>query len=141
MSWTVKGAVLDAYALLAWLAGESGAEQVRQWLTEAEAGEATLHISLINAGEVYYRLSRLGRHKEARGIWDDLKRGILPVRLATVSTHRALAAALKASYPIAYADAFAPQLAQGVRLPLVSGDPDFAALAADGVLTVQWLPR
>jgi ribonuclease VapC len=49
------------------------------------------------------------------------------------------AAALKAQYPIAYADAFAAQLARELSLPLLTSDPEFGPLVAAGLLTAVWL--
>lgn len=136
----MTGIVLDAFALLAWLSGETGAPVVRHWLEEAEVGRARVVMSVINAGEVYYRLLRLGRTAEAASLWRDLRRGLLPVRLMPVPPRRVLAAAaLKAQYPIAYADAFAAQLARELSLPLLTGDPEFGPLVAAGLLTVVWL--
>jgi ribonuclease VapC len=50
------------------------------------------------------------------------------------------ASRLKARYPIAYADAFAIQLAREMDVPLVTGDPEIRALEKEGLLQVIWLP-
>lgn len=140
-SWSGRGAALDAFALLAWLGGEAGAAQVRGWLEEAAAGAVRLFISVINLGEVYYRLVRLGRGAEAQALWREALRREIPILVVPATARRVReAAALKGRYPIAYADAFAAQLARELSLPLLTGDPDFRPLERDGSLSVLWLP-
>ncbi|MBI2331793.1 MAG: hypothetical protein HYU84_06495, partial [Chloroflexi bacterium] len=50
--------VLDSFALMAHFGGETGGKQVLELLEKAEVGEATLVMSLINAGELAYLMSR-----------------------------------------------------------------------------------
>jgi len=132
---------LDAFALLAWLQNEAGADLVEDALEQA-AREDAFHcfLSAINLGEVYYRLLRLRGADEADTFWKDAQKGILPVTLvAPTVTRIRQAARLKASYPIAYADAFAVQLAQEKRVPLLTGDPELKVLEEAQVLTLRWL--
>jgi predicted nucleic acid-binding protein len=49
------------------------------------------------------------------------------------------AALLKANYAIAYADAFAVGLAQQLKLPVVTGDPEFQEVTA--LIEIVWLPQ
>ncbi len=52
--------VLDAWAMLAWLNDEQpAADKVQKMLDEAETGGLQLRMSIINVGEVYYRLARI----------------------------------------------------------------------------------
>ena len=61
----------------------------------------------------------------------------LPFEIVTPSLQDILeAAALKARYPISYADAFAAQLALKTERPLVTGDTEFKAIAD---LELVWL--
>jgi len=54
-----KQYVLDSWALLALLQGEEpAAARVKQILLEGERQQATLLISTVNLGEVYYRVGR-----------------------------------------------------------------------------------
>ncbi|HID63647.1 MAG TPA: type II toxin-antitoxin system VapC family toxin [Anaerolineae bacterium] len=132
---------LDAFALLAWLQNEPGAELVEDALERA-AREDIFHcfLSVINLGEVYYRLLRLRGSDEADGFWEEARKGILPVTLITPTPTRVRQAArLKANYPIAYADAFAVQLAQERQVPLLTGDPELKVLEQAKVLALAWL--
>jgi len=66
----------------------------------------------------------------------------LPVKIVPVSRATVLAAAhIKALYPISYADAFAVVTAQDRQCILLTGDPEFRSVAADALISVEWLPR
>ncbi len=134
--------VLDAWAVLAWVAGEVSARRVERELRAAEARGQHLHLSVINAGEVYYRQARATGTDIADRFLADLRSGALPIRLAEAHERRVWQAArLKAKYPIAYADAFAGALAQELELPVLTGDLDFRVLEQTGECRVEWLPR
>ena len=128
--------VLDAFALLAYLRGEPGAERVRDLLLRARSGEAHLYLCLVNYGEVLYISERQGGRpaaEEAIRIIDHLPLEIVPAdRDLTFA-----AAHLKARYPISYADAFAAALAQKLGAILVTGDPEFRKVEA--VVEIEWL--
>ena len=51
------------------------------------------------------------------------------------------AAHIKACCPISYADAFAVVTAQDYHCVLLTGDPEFHAVEADGLIAVEWLSR
>jgi predicted nucleic acid-binding protein len=133
---------LDAFALLAWLRSEPGADLVEGFLNQAD-GETDFNcfISLINLGEVYYRLCRLRGGEQADAFWEDARRHVLPLSIVGPTQRRVLQAAqLKARYPIAFADAFAVQLTREMEIPLVSGDPEIKLIEAKEQLRVIWLP-
>ncbi|MGH2352946.1 MAG: type II toxin-antitoxin system VapC family toxin [Chloroflexota bacterium] len=137
-----EGMVLDSWAVLAWMQEEPAAIRVDVLLNRAAFGALTLRCSVINAGEVYYQLVRAGKGSEAAEFWSSLVRGEMPVRIATATTPRVKrAAAIKAAYPLAYADAFAVALAIELGWPLVTGDPEIQRPAGDGLLTLEWLGR
>ena len=130
--------VLDSYAVLVLLEQQNGWEVVRSVLDHAVENNERLILSAINYGEVYYTvLRRFGRE-----------------RLSQVSEHLALmpieivvpdlpdierAAELKAKYACSFADCFAVALSQKLGLAVMTGDPEFRAVEADGV-SVNWLP-
>jgi predicted nucleic acid-binding protein len=79
-------------------------------------------MSWINLGEVYYTIHRAAGGKEADGTLAML-RPILA--LDAVTPERVLAAArIKATHPLAYADAFAIATATAHRAILLTGDPE-----------------
>lgn len=130
--------VLDSFALLAYLGGEPGAAAVEQLLQGARDQAVKLFLSLINLGEVYYITQReRGRDKavETLVLLDQL-----PIRQEPIDRPLVLSAAsIKARYAISYADAFAVGLAQRLKAPVVTGDPEFQKVAA--VIKVVWLSQ
>lgn len=96
-----------------------------------------LRMSLINAGEVSYFLARHHSEDLARE-WKQLS-WTLPVSLEVPGAADIWGAAdIKARFPIAYADAFAAQLAIKYGSALVTGDPEFQMVTG---LQVEWLER
>ncbi len=116
--------VLDSYALIALVQGESGAVTVRDAIEDGDA-----RVSWINLGEVYYVL--------ARRVGDDLAHQIVldaqqDCRVEAPDASLVLEAArIKARGRIAYADCFAVATARRDRLPLLTGDPEIVALSRE----------
>jgi predicted nucleic acid-binding protein len=109
---------------------------VEQLLQRAREQTIELFLSLINLGEVYYITQReRGRDKavEALVLLDQLSIRQEPVDRALVLS----AASIKANHAISYADAFAAGLAQRLKVPVVTGDPEFQKVTA--VIEVVWL--
>ena len=132
--------VLDSWAILAWMKNEARGSKVRDLFDQAGSRALVLHCSAINAGEVYYHLARLGRRTEAELFWGSLISGNAPLRLAPATVERIRTAAeIKATYPLAYADAFAVALAREMSCALVTGDPEIRRPADDGLIAVEWL--
>lgn len=128
--------VLDAFAIIAYLRGEEGAEKVRDLLHRASAGGARLYFCLVNYGEVLYISERMGGRlaaEEAIRVIDHLPLEVVPADRALTFA----AAHLKAGYPLSYADAFAAALAWQLEAPVVTGDPEFRAV--EGIVQVEWL--
>ena len=133
---------LDAFAWLAWLQDEPGAAAVQQCLDDAERGRAECVTSIINLGEAYYRLIRVDRREEAESVWRLAMKHAFPVSVKEATQRRVRRAAeLKATYAIAYADAFAVATALEFQATLVTGDPEIRALVSEQNLNVQWLPQ
>ena len=133
--------VLDAWAVLAWIYGEEPAvAEVTVLLERAAAGAITLSMSMVNIGEVYYRLAKRSGRERATAFWEDFQ--TTPVRILPVPNSLILEAAhWKSRYPISYADAFAVATAIREQAVLVSGDPDFRALADAGDVQLEWIGR
>jgi predicted nucleic acid-binding protein len=123
-----KQYVLDAWALLALLQGEEpAASRVGQLLRAGERQETVLLLSMINLGEVYYRIGRRTDRAAAVGALKDI--GRLSLTVVPVSDELVLAAAdFKMEFAISYADAFAVALADRTGSTLVSGDPELRQL-------------
>ncbi len=132
--------VLDSYAVLAYLQGERSKARVVRLLEDAGAGRCSVHISLINLGEVLYIVER------ERGLMAAVRTLAaieqLPIGISPVSRETVLAAAhIKARYAISYADAFAVVEAKDRGCALLTGDPEFNKIADAGLVAIEWLPR
>lgn len=135
---------LDAFALMAWLQNEPGADEVDVFLRGASGQEdKKCFVSLLNLGEVYYQLARKRGVQRADSFWDEALRGVIPLSVVEVTRKRVLESSrLKARFPIAIADAFAIQLALEMQAPLVTGDPEIEAPEKSELsLRVIWLPK
>jgi ribonuclease VapC len=130
--------VLDSYAVLALLGDEAGAEGVKTVLKRVQQGTARVLMSWVNVGEVAYIVERRQGKEKVHQVLGRLE--ATEVELVEIGRELALkAAAIKADYPLAYADAFAAALAIKVAGVLITGDPELESVA--GVVDIKWLPR
>jgi len=121
--------LLDSWAILALLYEEEpAAGRVEELLQQAADGQATLFLSVINLGEVFYIFGRRRGVSPAEKVVAKIKQ--LPIRILPVDEKRVLTAAgYKVKYSISYADAFAAAAAAELEATLVTGDPELLALA------------
>lgn len=131
--------VLDAWALLAMLQGEEpAASRVRELLRAGERQEATLLLSMMNLGEVYYWTGRRIHRAAAADALKEIRQ--LSLTIVPAADDLVLAAAdFKMDYAISYADAFAVALADRTGATLVSGDPELHQL--QGRIAIEVLRR
>ncbi len=132
--------VLDSFALLAYLEGESRTARVQFLLKGALNGKNNLYVSLINLGEVLYIVERengLVAAQQTLAALDQLPLQFVPVSRATVLA----AAHIKARHSLSYADAIAVVTAQDYNGTVVTGDPEFQQVVDAGLVTIEWLPR
>jgi ribonuclease VapC len=126
----MKRYVFDSYALLAYAENESGSATVSAILKEALAGKALIFLSVINWGEMYYIAYREGGRQTAETYRTNFEQ--YPIKLVEAGLeHTQMAATLKATHKISYADAFAATLAKLKNAELVTGDPEFKQLEND----------
>ena len=128
--------VMDSHALFALLQKEKGHESVVRLIERAEANDATLYLSLINWGEIFYIVEREQGVQVAEELAGDID--TLPIVLSGVDRVRVESAAhIKSKYAMSYADAFAVALARELDATLVTGDPEFKAV--EKMVSVLWL--
>lgn len=120
--------VLDTWAVLALLQREEpAASHVRQLLQDAQQEKLTLFMSVINLGEVFYRVGKVSGADVAQETISEIHNLSLTVLPAT--NERVFAAAgLKMHYSISYADAFAAATAIELNASLATGDPELTNL-------------
>lgn len=116
--------VLDAWALLALLqAEEPAASRVKQLLDRAQEDALDLFISVINLGEVVYRIGKIKGEDEAWKTLEQMRH--LPLTLVPASEEAVFAAVdFKIHHTISYADAFAAAAADELDAMLITGDPE-----------------
>ncbi len=130
--------VLDSYAMLAFFRNEIGAEKVKQLLHEASLNRHELHMTCINAGEVFYITHRKEGAEKAALAWKGLMQ--FPIHIIDADLDFTLSAAkLKAKYSISYADAFAAALTIKRKATLITGDDEFDVVHEKG-FKLQHLP-
>ena len=131
--------VLDAWAVLAFLQKEEpAASRVKQLLEETWEGYNEFFMSMINLGEVYYRIGKMKGEREAEETLKDIRR--LPLTIVPVTEGMVFAAArLKMTYPISYVDAFAAAAAEELNAILVTGDPELGQL--EHLIQIEKLER
>ena len=131
--------VLDTSALLAFLYGERGRDQVENLLIRAAGGRLTVRLHRIHLCEVYYLFHRKGGEKPAEAMVDDVRK--LPIRIEDRVSPALMreAGKTKAVYRVSLADAFAVGLAKLRNAILVSCDHnELEPLEAAGVIHVLW---
>jgi predicted nucleic acid-binding protein len=133
--------VLDSWAILAWLQGEEPANRiVKRVLKEAEKIGQPALLTAVNLGEVFTCVIHERGLEIAERTRKDLRQA--PIRVEAVREPLAWrAGAIKASYTLSYADAFAAALALERGGILYTGDPEFKPLEAAEGLRVHWLIR
>lgn len=128
--------VIDSFALLAHLEEEARGQKVTDMLKNALTGKVSLHMSVINLGEVYYITMRERGIEKADEVLTLIEQ--LPIKFADPDRELTIKAAkLKAKYPVAYADCFAAALAVKKDMKLVTGDPEFKKL--EKVMKLFWI--
>lgn len=128
--------VLDSFALFALLRSEKSQARVAELIAQAQNGSVTLHLSLINWGELLYITERERDAPAAQRLKQNIDK--MPIALAPVNRARVEAAAhIKSQYAVSYADAFAIALAQELGATLVTGDPEIKSV--EKIISVLWL--
>lgn len=128
--------VLDSFAMLAYLEAEVGMERIKQVLKTAEQSVNCVYLPLINLGEVVYITERERGLPEAHAVLATVEQ--LPIEVLPVTRAAVLAAAhIKANHTLSYADAFVVAAAQDLRARVLTGDPEFGAVAE--LITIEWL--
>ncbi|MHB1309244.1 MAG: PIN domain-containing protein [Limisphaerales bacterium] len=128
--------VLDSYALLVFLRGEPGDDQVAALLEKAGERDIPLQMTEVSYAEVKYMVLR----KDGPDRWAEIARELptLPIEFHPATRMLAdLAADFKARHRLSLADAFAAALAREQEADLVTGDPEFKALEPE--IKVLWL--
>ncbi len=128
--------ILDSFALLAHLHGETSMARVDEILQSAQRGDLKACMSMINLGEVLYITERQHGLRKAQDTLALIQQ--MPVEILPADEQAVLAAAhIKANYPISYADAFTVAAAQELSATILTGDSEFGEV--ESIVKVEWL--
>jgi predicted nucleic acid-binding protein len=134
-----KKIVIDSFALIGYLENEPFSAHVEKLLKQARENKIRIYLHALHLGEVYYITLR----EQGRDMADLAYSRIKAFPLTFIDTiDEALlktAAALKAHYPISYADAFAAAMAINQKAALLTGDPEFKVLEKNEHISIEWL--
>lgn len=134
-----ENVVLDSSALLAFLFGESSADDVEEFLAGSLEGNRRVMVSAINWAEVLCRVIE-ARGNEGLSILQHIER-TSPIEIISVDAALAeTAGVISTQYSLPLADAFAAALAKRHQALVVTGDGDFKVLERE--VKIHWLrPR
>ncbi len=132
----MKKIVLDAWPLLSFFQNEATAGEVEGILKESQHNDDQLLICTINAGEIWYSVSRVHGEKEADRTLEEIRQLNIVFIPADWQLARS-AAVFKSAGGLSYADCFAAALARERDGSLVTGDPEFRSLEGD--LDIIWI--
>ena len=134
----MKTYVLDANAILDFAEAGPGAQKVKNLLQAAFRGEASMLVSVLNWGEVFYHYWQQHGEEKARQRLATLSR--LNLRLVPVDMSQALKAGeIKALHKIPFVDCVAAALAEISSAVLVTSDRDFEKLGRR--VQILWIAR
>lgn len=132
----MKSAVLDSYAVLAFLFQESGHEKVVALFEKAAQSDKALLIAAPNWAEVRYMVER----KVGTPQWKETRAKLLglPIEIVSVDQELAeIAGEIKATRKMSLAACFAAALARQRKVDIYTGDPDFQSIEKE--VKVIWL--
>jgi PIN domain nuclease of toxin-antitoxin system len=132
----LRRAVLDSYAVLAFLFKEKGHEKVVAALEKAVESDKPLLIVAPNWAEVRYQVER----KAGPEVWARTREKLLGLPIEVVSADQELAeqaGEIKAHHKMSLADAFAAALAKARKADLYTGDSEFRAVEKN--IRIVWL--
>jgi predicted nucleic acid-binding protein len=132
----LENAVLDSYAVLAFLFKEKGHEIVLDLLQEAVEADKKLLIATPNWAEVCYMVQR----KIGTARWAEVRVRLLGLPIAIIEADQELAETageIKAFHKMSLADGFAAALARMKKAVLYTSDPEFKAVEKEQ--KIVWL--
>lgn len=132
----MKSAVLDSYAVLAFLFGEAGHDKVGSLLERATESDKVLLIAAPNWAEVRYMIER----KAGAARWREVRAKLLGLPIEIIPADQDLAEAageIKATKKMSLADCFAAALAIQRKAEVYTGDPEFRSVEHE--TKIVWL--
>lgn len=126
----MRDAVLDSYALLAFLFKEKGHQIILDLFEQALEADQRLLLAAPNWAEVRYMIER----KVGADRWREIRGKLLglPIDIIEVGQELAeLAGEIKVAHKMSLADCFAAALARARKAEIYTGDREFQSVEAD----------
>jgi len=116
--------VIDSHSILSFLNKEGNYEKIGNFFKNAQANNVRLLMSSINFGEVYYIVYRKIGYMKAKELYGAIT--AIPVEIINPDIETVfLAAQIKATKKMSYADCFTAALAIKTEAANLTGDPEF----------------
>ena len=131
--------ILDACALIALLAGEHGAENVKKIIQDAVDGNITVKINQINLLEVYYKICNVYNQREANRTIEKVKQ--FPIEIIVGLNEEVFneAGRIKSKYKIPLGDSIAvAECIMGNGILVTSDHNDFEKIEKSEHLIINW---
>ena len=132
----MKSAVLDSYAIIAFLERQPGYQEVAELFEECTAKDREVFICVVNWGEVIYHALRTGGEKKAL-LAEEIMHAIPMTVLDANREITMQAAKFKASHKMSYADCFAAALVMKKKCELVTGNKEFKQVEKE--VKIRWM--
>lgn len=136
MSRELKTLILDSWSVIAYLEDEPSGQQIADLIAGAHDEGIPIYMSVVNAGEVWYIITREISEAEANSSIKELRE----LRIQFVDVDWELtqeAARYKSKNKMSYADCYAAALAKLKKADLVTGDTEFKAI--EDQVKILWL--
>lgn len=133
-----KAIVLDSWAVISYLEDEPTAEIVADIIADAHDQGASLLMTVVNVGEVWYIVAREASVADADASIKQLRD--LGIKFVDADWELARDAGyFKSRNKMSFADCFAAALARQRKAHLATGDPEFKQVEQE--ITVHWLTK
>ncbi|MDR2717190.1 MAG: PIN domain-containing protein [Treponema sp.] len=131
--------ILDACALIALLAGEPGAENVKKIIQDAVDGDITVKINQINLLEVYYKVCNVYNQNEANRTMKKLKEFPIEIIIGLKEDVFNEAGRIKSKYKIPLGDSIAvAECIIGKGILVTSDHNDLEKIEKRESLKINW---
>jgi predicted nucleic acid-binding protein len=130
---------LDACALIALLAGEPGAENVKKIIQDAVDGNITVKINQVNLLEVYYKICNVYNQGEANRTMEKIKEFPIEIIIGLKENVFNEAGKIKSKYKIPLGDSIAvAECIIGKGILVTSDHHDFEKIEKEERLKISW---
>jgi predicted nucleic acid-binding protein len=130
---------LDACALIALLAGEHGAENVKKIIQDAVNGDITVKINQINLLEVYYKICNIYNQNEANRTMEKIKEFPIEIIVGLKEDVFNEAGRIKSKYKIPLGDSIAvAECITGKGILVTSDHNDFEEIEKKENVKINW---